>query len=104
MTSELQSLQADFNAAIETISTAEALKELESEYLGKKGKLKAILAGVKDLSVEEKKTVGVAANEMKKEFIAALEKKAAEIELAAFAEVEQKEAIDVTIGYPSSKL
>lgn len=104
MTGELQKLQADFNDALSSVSSEDELKELEAEYLGKKGKLKAILAGVKDLSIEEKKTVGVAANEMKKEFIASCEKKAAEIELAAFAEVEEKEAIDVTIGYPSENL
>lgn len=104
MTDELKKLQAEFTAALENITSPEALKELEGEYLGKKGKLKSILAGVKDLSIEEKKTVGVAANEMKNEFILSLETKAQEIEDAYFSEIEAKEAIDVTIGYPSESL
>ena len=41
--------------------------------------------------------MGVKANEMKKTFIANLEKKAGEIELAAFAQIEENEAKDVTI-------
>jgi phenylalanyl-tRNA synthetase alpha chain len=41
---------------------------------------------------------------MKNDFIASLEKKAQEIELSYFAEIESKEAIDVTVGYPSENL
>jgi hypothetical protein len=44
MKEQLQTLQADFSAALANITTQEALKDLESEYLGKKGKLKAILS------------------------------------------------------------
>ncbi len=41
---------------------------------------------------------------MKKQFIATLETKVGEIELAAFSQIEADEAIDVTIGYPSKNL
>ncbi len=104
MKEQLQTLQADFSAALANITTQEALKDLESEYLGKKGKLKAILSWVKDLSIEDKKTVWVAANTMKNEFLQALVNKAQQIEDAHFAEIEWKEAIDVTLGYPSKNL
>jgi phenylalanyl-tRNA synthetase alpha chain len=104
MRDELKKLELAFQDGLNEVTTQEALKELEWEYLGKKGKLKAILAGVKDLSIEDKKTIGVAANEMKNDFIASLEKKAQEIELSYFAEIESKEAIDVTVGYPSENL
>jgi phenylalanyl-tRNA synthetase alpha chain len=104
MNEKLQQLEQDFSSALSGVNSEASLKELEQDYLGKKGKLKAILAGVKDLSIEDKKTVGVKANEMKKAFIATLEKKAGEIELAAFAQIEEDEAIDVTIGYPSKNL
>ncbi len=104
MKQQLQRLQEEFIASLATIDSEASLKQLESDYLGKKGKLKAILAGVKDLSIEDKKTVGVAANEMKKDFMIKLANKAWEIELAAFAQVESDEAIDVTIGYPSENL
>lgn len=104
MIEQLQKLESDFHTSLDSVNSPEALKELEGEYLGKKGKLKSILAGVKDLSIEEKKTVGVAANEMKNSFIQKLEKKAQEIEDAYFSEIEAKEAIDVSIWYPSKNL
>ncbi|MCD5375070.1 phenylalanine--tRNA ligase subunit alpha [Candidatus Gracilibacteria bacterium] len=104
MEKQLETLMSDFSTSLNEVSNEAALKELESEYLGKKGKLKAILAGVKDLSIEDKKTIGVKANEMKKQFITDLEKKAVEIEIAVFAQIEADEAIDVTVGYPSENL
>jgi len=104
MKEQLEALQAEFSAKLIDITTPEALKELETEYLGKKWKLKAILAGVKDLSIEDKKTIWVTANTMKNDFISALESKAIEIEEAHFASIEEKEAIDVTLQYPSKNL
>lgn len=104
MKEQLETLQVEFTVSLEAVQSEEALKQLESEYLGKKGKLKAILAGVKDLSIEDKKTIGVKANEMKKEFIVTLLGKAEEIELATFAQIEADEAIDVTVGYSSKNL
>ncbi len=104
MKEQLDILGADFMAALAEVKSAEALKELESEYLGKKWKLKAILAGVKDLSIEDKKTIGVAANTMKNDFLSALANKAVEIEEAYFAQIEEKEALDVSLQYPSKNL
>lgn len=104
MKDQLEILQAEFTTALNNITSLETLKELESEYLWKKWKLKAILAGVKDLSIEDKKTIWVAANTMKNDFVSALEAKAVEIEEAHFAQIEEKEAIDVTLQYPSKNL
>ncbi len=101
MEDKLKQLEQDFQAALKGINTPEALKELENEYLGKKGKLKAILWGIKDLSIEEKKTIGVAANELRDSFTSALAGAEADIESAYYKEIEAGQAIDVTIGYPS---
>ena len=97
MEEQLKKLELDFNTTLEWVSSSEDLKNLEQDYLGKKGKLKAILAGVKDLSIEEKKTIGVAANQMKNTFIETLKNKAQEIEDDYFSDIEKKEKIDVTI-------
>ncbi len=104
MNTQLDTLEKDFNLALESIKTDTELKELEQEYLGKTGKLKAILGGIKDLSVEEKKTVGVRANELRDSFMEALVLKTQELEEAHFSEIETLEAIDVSIGYPSQNL
>lgn len=102
MNEQLKQLASDFESSLASIKSSEELKELESEYLGKKWKLKSILAWVKDLSIEDKKTIWVAANELKKDCIIALETKAKEIEEAYFRNIEESEKIDVTIWYPQT--
>lgn len=103
MLEELKQLEQSFLTAITSISDETALKELQDEYLGKKWKLKAILAGVKDLSPEDKKTVWVSANTLKNTFLQALEDKTLELEEQKYAQIEEKEAIDVSIAYPESE-
>ena len=104
MNTQLDILEKDFTLALEQVKNDVELKELEQAYLGKTGKLKAILGGIKDLSVEEKKTVGVRANVLRDSFTQALELKAIALEEAHFADIETSEAIDVSIGYPSENL
>ena len=101
MNEELQQLEQDFHTAIQSVENNDQLKELESEYLWKKWKLKAILAWVKDLSIEDKKTIGVKANELKNNFIALMNEKSRALEDAYFTDIEKLEEIDVTLSYPS---
>lgn len=80
---DIDSIRSQAEAAIQAANSAESLKEVERQYLGKKGEVTALLKGVKDLSIEEKKTLGKAVNELKKELDAqiAARGKAIEIEL-----------------------
>jgi phenylalanyl-tRNA synthetase alpha chain len=57
MQNKLNSLKKEFLENLEKITNKENLKELETDFLGKKGKLKDILKGIKDLTIEEKKTI-----------------------------------------------
>jgi phenylalanyl-tRNA synthetase alpha chain len=57
MQNKLNSLKKEFLKSLENINNKEDLKELEADFLGKKGKLKDILKGIKDLTIEEKKTI-----------------------------------------------
>jgi phenylalanyl-tRNA synthetase alpha chain len=47
--------------------SAEGLDEVQIRYLGRKGAITAVLKSLKDLSVDEKKTVGAAANKARAE-------------------------------------
>ncbi len=71
-------------SAIQDIERANNTQEVEAarvKYLGRKeGELTAILRGLKDMTPEEKRTLGTAANELRQELEALIEKK-----LAAFA-------------------
>ena len=65
MLEELLALHEELTRAIAEVKTEEALEDLRIAYLGKKGKLTEILKGLRDLEVEERKTVGKEANRIK---------------------------------------
>lgn len=100
MQTELENIKKSFWKALENIASYEQLKDLESQYLGKKWELKKILAWVKDLSLDEKKIIGVASNTLKQTILSELEKKAQELEKQKYKDIEEKEKIDVTLKFP----
>ena len=101
MKEKLNNLKQEFLENIWKINSLNELKEFENSFLGKKWKLKAILAGIKDLSIEDKKTIWVEANKLKELFLETLEKKAIEIEQNYFNWLEEKEEIDVSLEFPT---
>lgn len=74
MKEELKKIQKEILSKIKEIKNQTELKDLESEYLGRKGKLTLILKKIKDLSEVEKKEIGQFANTIKKEVIAEINK------------------------------
>lgn len=61
----LKDLEKEAIEQIEKVDNIHALNEVKSVYLGKKSKLQSIMATMKDLSVEEKKELGLRINEFK---------------------------------------
>ena len=100
MQNKLEGLKNEFLSSLEAIKNEESLKELETEFLGKKGKLKDILKDIKNLSIEEKKTVWALTNELKNLFGEQLTKKSKNIEEEYFKNLEEKEGIDVSLEFP----
>ncbi len=96
MKQNLNQLKSAALAEISAAKTAEALKEVERKILGKEGSLKAILAGLKDLSPEEKQETGRAANELKNTIEAALKSRQAALELEAISSALESDWIDLT--------
>ena len=88
------------NEITEKLASAEELSELEAmrvAYLGKKGSITALLKGMKDLSVEEKKTFGAEVNALKDLAADMLEKKVKELkEKEIAAEIAAMPVFDVT--------
>ncbi len=101
MKDKLSQLQKDFEAELANINSIEAADELEKKFTGKSGALKEILKGLKDLSVEDKKIIGPEANKLKVFIESAIADKKVAIEEAGYAEMAEKEAIDVTLEFPS---
>jgi len=82
-------------ASIEASKNSDELFNLEKEFLGRKSEFNNILKGLKDLSEEERRKVGPAANSAKNEIAQALEKKRQELLASSFEYDAEK--IDVTI-------
>ncbi len=92
--------------ALEKLGAVKETKELEAwhvQYLGKKSPLTQILRGLSALSIEEKKAVGAAANQLKNLLESVSAEKAGALKEAGLKVAGQKEAIDITLpGRPLS--
>ena len=101
MQNKLNELKELFTQELQNTNTQESLESLEKEFLGKTGKLKEILKGIKDLSPEEKKVIWPEANKLKTFIEWEIQTKSQKLEEVKFAKIEEEEAIDVTLQYPS---
>ena len=60
---------------IEKIKNPEELRKFQLKYLGRKGTLTAILRSLKDLSISQRKKMGLEANKLKNELVKAIDQK-----------------------------
>ena len=92
--------------ALEQLGGIKETKELDVwrvQYLGKKSPLTEILRSLSGLSIEEKKSVGAAANQLKVLLENVSGEKAEVLKEAGLKAAGQKEAIDITLpGRPVS--
>ena len=73
MSPDLAQLRAEALAAIDAAENLDALKGAESQYLGKKGALTALLRSLGTLSAEERPAFGKAVNDAKVDVTTRLE-------------------------------
>ena len=92
MLEELEVIKTDALSAIEAIDDESGLEEARVGFLGKKGRLTAASAGIRDVPKEQKKDVGQKLNEVRTAITAALEEKGADLtaarDAAAFASID----------------
>jgi phenylalanyl-tRNA synthetase alpha chain len=67
MKNKFQKIRAEFLEKLKTINDAQGLRDLELQYLSRKGELSVLMHELKDLSLELKKEFGGLANEIKQE-------------------------------------
>ena len=96
MLQDVQNLEKDTLIKISKVDSKEALREIEIELLGRKGKLTEILRGLKDLPAEEKGKIGKLSNEVKTGLESAIAQKFTELETAKFDKLAETEWIDPT--------
>lgn len=92
MLAQLDAIRNEALAAVAAISDEAALEEARVAFLGKKGRLTAVAAGMREVPAEQKKEVGQRLNEVREAIVSALEATAAALvaqkDAAAFASVD----------------
>ena len=84
-------------AQVVQVGDLQAWEVLKAEYLGKTGKITALMKGLGALSIEEKKTIGAAINVEKQRFQDAINQKRDELNAAKLAAQLKSESLDVTL-------
>ena len=94
MKEKLEEIKTKGLEKIKNVKTIAELEEVRKELTGKKSGLSEVLKSMKDLPVEEKKTIGMMATEIKNTFLSNLQEKEEEI-IASMSVLD--EPIDLTI-------
>lgn len=82
---------------IQSVSTLQDVVDLKAKYIGKSGMITDLTKNMKELSVEEKKEVGMVANQVKAEVSEIIEAKEKEINERILNEKLESEKIDITL-------
>nr|WP_238941760.1 phenylalanine--tRNA ligase subunit alpha [Bacillus sp. REN10] len=94
---QLQQLQTEALAQIETAADLKQLNDIRVAYLGKKGPVTEVLKGMGKLSAEERPKMGALANEVRGAIASAIEAKQTTLEQQAIQEQLAKETVDITL-------
>ena len=93
----IEKIQIEFSAELSVINSLVDLDNLRVNYLGKTGIITGLMAGLKDLSIEEKKQFGAAVNQLKNKVAVELQNKKDVLELIILNEKLAGEKIDLTL-------
>jgi phenylalanyl-tRNA synthetase alpha chain len=97
MTVDIDALHKEALNAVATSASTSALEDIRVGWLGKKGRLTAELKGIAQLSIEEKKAIGKALNELKEALNAAIESRKTELRREEMAVQLEQEVTDITL-------
>lgn len=100
MLDTLKSLEAEALAQIPNLKTEQEVYDFRNSVLGKNGSLTGVLKGIKDLSAEDKQTVGKVSNELRDRLSVAFESRLAGIAEERVEERLKNEFEDVTVPLP----
>jgi phenylalanyl-tRNA synthetase alpha chain len=94
---QLEALQREAQSSLAQIETTEASEAWYREYLGRNGRLTALLRGLGQLSKEERPAAGQAANQVKETLEGALRDRQETIQQVEMTRALSAEGIDVTL-------
>lgn len=93
MTDKIKKLHLEFLSEIQDVKTVSELESIRLKYLGRKSDFSNLLGQLKTLSVQEKKEVGIIANDTKKDITQFIDNRLSEIESI----IDDSFSIDVTL-------
>ena len=103
MKEQIELIRQEFEQEINTIDSKEKLENMRVSYLGKKGKITAIMPMLKDVPAENKREMGMLVNELKGDIEAKLNNLELELDNQAIErEINNAEKIDITIPSANS--
>ena len=98
MKQEIEKVSLEFDSEIKSIETQAQLEELRVKYLGKSGKITAIMPMMKTVPAEQKREMGMLVNELKSKIETAVATMQEEFkERAIMEEINNAERIDITL-------
>jgi len=98
MQSKIEKLKSEMLAELKAAKDEQAIKSVEVKYLGRQGLFNEIMKSLKDLSAEQKQTIGKLANDTKKQLEEAVQKHYATLESDKLSAIAEDEWIDVTVS------
>ena len=98
MKQEIEKVSLEFDAEIKSVESQSQLEELRVKYLGKSGKITAIMPMMKTVPVEQKREIGMLINELKSKIETAVANMQEEFkQRAILEEINNAERIDITL-------
>ena len=97
MEKDLNELKVQAEEKVHAAGDEKALQDAKVFFLGKKGKLTAILRSMKDLFAAERPVIGALANTVRTDVEAVIAAKAAELKAKRLEERIQSETVDITL-------
>lgn len=97
MKDKIEKLKLQLITALKSAKTDDIVRDLEVDFLGRKGRFNDIMRSLKDLSDDMKRTIGRLANEVKTELEVAIQKRYAQIEAEEVGKIADTEWLDVTV-------
>ncbi len=96
MLQDLNNLKTDFFDQIDQIKNLEDLESIRVSFLGKKGSFTALMQNMRNLTNEEKKSIGSQLNKTKVEISNIIQEKKEQFEIIALNKELENEKIDLT--------
>ena len=97
MEKDLDTLKKEARERITASMDEKQLQDTKVFFLGKKGKLTAILRGMKDVSAQQRPVIGALANQVRSDVEAAIAEKMEELKQKRLEEKIKHETVDITL-------